>query len=60
MGLPSYHHHDSYTYSYDSHRAENLDHVQTVAKAKLGTAVTTLRPEKMLAIRSALAFVLAF
>lgn len=40
--------------------AVNLDHVQTVTKTKLGTAVTTLRPGKMLEIRSALAFALAF
>lgn len=39
--------------------AVNLDHVQTVSRAKLGAVVATLRPDKMLAVRSALAFALA-
>jgi mRNA interferase MazF len=38
--------------------AVNLDHLQTVAKARLGGAITTLRPEKMREVRSALAFAL--
>lgn len=38
----------------------NLDHVQTVAKAKLGPLVTTLSPRKMMELRAALLFALGF
>jgi mRNA interferase MazF len=40
--------------------AVNLDHVQTVSKARLGALVTTVSPRKMLEVRSALLFALAF
>jgi mRNA interferase MazF len=40
--------------------AINLDHVQTVAKGKLGTLITTLDARKMADIRQALLFALGF
>lgn len=40
--------------------AINLDHVQTVAKGKLGPLITTLSPRKMAELRSALLFALGF
>jgi mRNA interferase MazF len=40
--------------------AVNLDYVQTVAKGKIGPVITTLGPERMLAIRAALLFALGF
>ena len=40
--------------------AVNLDHVQTVAKAKLGAVITTLSPRKMAELRTALLFALGF
>jgi mRNA interferase MazF len=40
--------------------AINLDHVQTVSRARIGSAITTLRPEKMARLRSALCFALGF
>ena len=40
--------------------AINLDHVQTVAKAKLGAVITTLSPRKMAELRTALLFALGF
>jgi len=38
----------------------NLDHLQTVAKGKLGALVTTLPPSKMREIEAALSFALGF
>jgi len=38
--------------------AVNCDHIQTVAKAKIGPAITTLRPEKIEQLRHAIAFAL--
>lgn len=40
--------------------AINLDHIQTVAKGKLGPLITTLSPRKMAELRSALLFSLGF
>jgi mRNA interferase MazF len=40
--------------------AVNLDHVQTVTRAKLGALVTTLSSRKMAEVRSALLFALGF
>ncbi len=40
--------------------AVNLDHVQTVARNKLGPLITTLDSGKMAAARSALLFALGF
>lgn len=40
--------------------AVNLDHVQTVAKGKLGSLITTLPMVRMLEIRAALLFALGF
>ena len=40
--------------------AVNLDHVQTVAKAKLGAMITTLSVGKMAELRAALLFALGF
>jgi mRNA interferase MazF len=40
--------------------AVNLDHLQTVAKARLGGIVTTLSGERMKDVRSALLFALGF
>ena len=38
----------------------NLDHVQTVSKAKIGSLITSLSHQKMLELRSALLFSLGF
>ncbi|MCG8583370.1 MAG: type II toxin-antitoxin system PemK/MazF family toxin [Pirellulales bacterium] len=38
--------------------AVNLDHIQTVSKGKIGRLVTTLSPEKLLAVRHAVRFAL--
>ena len=38
--------------------AVNCDHLQTVAKAKIGPAITTLPPDKMEQVRQAVAFAL--
>ena len=38
----------------------NLDHLQTVARAKLGPVVTTLDSRKMAEVRAALLFALGF
>ncbi len=40
--------------------AANFDHIQTVARGKLGALITTLSSKKMLAARSAIAFALGF
>ena len=40
--------------------AVNLDHVQTVAKARLGGVITTLGPGRMAEIRSATLFALGW
>ena len=40
--------------------AANLDHVQTVARNKIGSLITTLRPERMTELRSAVLFALGF
>jgi mRNA interferase MazF len=40
--------------------AVNLDHVQTVAKAKIGGLVTTVGPARMAEVRAALLFALGF
>ena len=40
--------------------AVNVDHVQTVAKAKIGPLITTLSARKMTELRSALLFALGF
>lgn len=40
--------------------AVNLDHVQTVAKARIGPLVATLSRERMIEIRTALLFALGF
>lgn len=40
--------------------AVNLDHLQTVSKAKLGPVLTTLGPAKMDEVRIALLFALGF
>lgn len=40
--------------------AVNLDHIQTVAKAKIGPLITTLGTRKMSELRSALLFALGF
>ena len=40
--------------------AVNLDHVQTVARAKIGSLITTVSPRKMSELRSALHFALGF
>jgi mRNA interferase MazF len=40
--------------------AVNLDHIQTVSRDKIGTFITTLAPEKMHELRSALLFALGF
>lgn len=40
--------------------AVNLDHVQTVAKSKIGGLVTTLRTSRMVEVRAALLFALGF
>jgi mRNA interferase MazF len=40
--------------------AVNLDHIQTVAKGKIGRVITTLSPRKMSELRSACLFALGF
>ncbi len=40
--------------------AVNLDHIQTVSKGRIGPLITTLRPEKVHELRSALLFALGF
>lgn len=40
--------------------AVNLDHVQTVARDRIGSLITVLSPEKLDAIGNALAFALGF
>ncbi len=40
--------------------AVNLDHIQTVAKSKIGPVITTLSPRKMSELRSACLFALGF
>ena len=40
--------------------AVNLDHVQTVARGKIGPVITTLGTEKMARVRSSLLFALGF
>ncbi len=40
--------------------AVNLDHIQTVSRDKIGGLITTLAPEKMHELRSALLFALGF
>lgn len=40
--------------------AVNLDHVQTVAKARIGPLVATLSSDRMIEIRTALLFALGF
>jgi len=40
--------------------AVNMDHLQTVAKAKVGALVATISPTKMGEVRSALLFALGF
>lgn len=38
--------------------AANFDHIQTVARGKLGVLITTLDPKRMLEARTAIAFAL--
>ena len=38
--------------------AINLDHIQTVSKGKIGSLITTLSPEKLEQVRSAVLFAL--
>ena len=40
--------------------AINLDHIQTVARGKVGALITTLSPAKMAQLRQALLFALGF
>lgn len=40
--------------------AVNLDHVQTVAKDRVGALITTLTPQRLAEIRAALLFALGF
>ena len=40
--------------------AVNLDHVQTVARSRLGSVVTTLTPHRMREVRAALLFALGW
>ena len=40
--------------------AANLDHVQTVAKSRLGSVIASLPPHRMGEVRSALLFALGF
>jgi mRNA interferase MazF len=40
--------------------AVNLDYVQTVSKARIGSLITTLGPRKTLELRSGLLFALGF
>ena len=39
--------------------AVNCDHIQTVAKGKIGTLISALSPEKMKEVREAIAFALS-
>ena len=39
--------------------AVNCDHMQTVAKAKIGSLITSLSPARMREIRAAIAFAIA-
>lgn len=38
----------------------NLDHIQTVSKAKIGAFITTLNEQQLLQVREALLFALGF
>jgi mRNA interferase MazF len=40
--------------------AANLDHLQTVSSGKIGSLITTLRPDRMRELRSAVLFALDF
>jgi mRNA-degrading endonuclease toxin of MazEF toxin-antitoxin module len=40
--------------------AINLDHLQTVQRAKVGALITTLKPEKLDQVRTAMLFALGF
>jgi mRNA interferase MazF len=40
--------------------AINLDHLQTVSKHRIGALITTLSPEKLSEVKSALSFALGF
>ena len=40
--------------------AVNLDHIQTVSTAKIGSLITTLNPARMSEVRSAALFALGF
>ena len=40
--------------------AINLDHIQTVSKAKIGASITTLTPTKMRGLRDGILFALGF
>ena len=40
--------------------AANLDHLQTVSREKIGSLITTLRPDRMRELRSAVLFALGF
>lgn len=40
--------------------AVNLDHVQTVSKARIGPVIATLRPARMSDVRAALLFAVGF
>jgi mRNA interferase MazF len=40
--------------------AANLDHLQTVSRGKIGSLITTLRPDRMRELRSAVLFALGF
>jgi len=46
---------------YDGMRKDcaiNCDHIQTVSKGKIGSLVTTLKPEKLVQVREAVRFAL--
>jgi len=38
--------------------AVNCDHIQTIAKGRIGALITVLSPEKMIEVRKAIAFAL--
>jgi mRNA interferase MazF len=40
--------------------AANLDHLQTVSKARIGESIATLSPQRMKELRQALLFALGF
>jgi mRNA interferase MazF len=40
--------------------AVNLDHVQTISNGRIGALITTLGPQRMAEVRSALLFALGF